>query len=46
MIPERSFTFGLEMISHVFDNVIKEIEKEKLKIMDEFKVKIKEHCHK
>lgn len=46
VIPERSFTFGLDMISHVFDNVVKEIEKEKLKIMEEFKAKIEEHWHK
>ena len=28
-IPERSFTFGLEMINHVFDTVIRQIEEEK-----------------
>lgn len=46
VVPERSFAFGLEMINHVFDSVIKEIEKEKAKIVDEFKVKIEQHCNK
>lgn len=45
-IPERSFTFGLEMINHVFDTVIREIENEKLKIMENFRVLIEDHCRK
>lgn len=45
-VPERSFTFGLEMINHVFDQVLREIESEKRKIMEEFKVLIEDHCQK
>lgn len=46
VIPERSFLFGLEMINHVFENVIREVENEKKKIMDNFKYLIEEHCQK
>ena len=43
-VPERSFTFGLEMINHVFDTVTRQIELEKTKIMDEFRQLIDKHC--
>ncbi|CAI2359765.1 unnamed protein product [Moneuplotes crassus] len=46
VVPERSFLFGLEMINHVFDTVIKEIENEKKKVMDDFKDMIAAHCKK
>lgn len=45
-IPERSFNFGLEMINHVFNIVIRQIEEEKSKIMNEFKTLIEDHCKK
>jgi hypothetical protein len=46
IIPERSFIFGLEMINHVFDTVIREVENEKNKIMDNFRTMIEAHCQK
>lgn len=45
-VPERSFIFGLEMINHVFEVVVREIESEKQKIMDNFRSMIEDHCKK